>query len=139
MFFGVKKIAIIPVISLVFAFALFLSPVLVRADETAPPAEQSTGNYGLDNTIKTGSLNTALINNSPQEIAGKIIGVVLSLLGVIFLLLVIYGGLRWMLAQGNESEVEKAKEILIAAVVGLVIVLAAYAITTFIGNQLTGS
>jgi hypothetical protein len=136
MFFGAKKIAIIPVISFLFASVLFLSPILVRADETAPPAEQSTGNYGLNDTVKTGSLNTALINNTPQEIVGTVIGAILSLLGVIFFLLVIYGGLRWMLAQGNESEVEKAKEILIAAVVGLVIVLAAYAITSFIGSTL---
>ena len=44
-----------------------------------------------------------------------------------------------MLAQGNEAEVDKAKQILVAAVIGLIIVLSAYAITTFIGNQLTSA
>jgi hypothetical protein len=41
-----------------------------------------------------------------------------------------------MLAQGNEDEISKAKQIIIAAVSGLVIVLAAYAITAFIGQNL---
>jgi hypothetical protein len=44
-----------------------------------------------------------------------------------------------MTAIGKENQVEKAKNIIIQAVIGLVIVLAAYAITSFIGNQLTGS
>ena len=97
--------------------------------------DNSQGQYGLTES----SQNTPLIDNTPQQIIGTVIGAVLSLLGVIFFLLIIYGGLRWMLAQGNEAEVEKAKEVLIAAVIGLVIVLSAYAITTFIGNQLTSN
>jgi len=44
-----------------------------------------------------------------------------------------------MLAQGNEAEVEKAKATLIAAIIGLIIVLAAYAITAFIGGQITNT
>ena len=44
-----------------------------------------------------------------------------------------------MIAQGNEQEVEKAKQVIVAAVIGLIIVLAAYAITRFIGNALTDS
>ena len=55
------------------------------------------------------------------------------------MLLIIYGGILWMTAMGKENQVEKAKNIIIQAVIGLVIVLAAYAITSFIGNQLTGS
>jgi cbb3-type cytochrome oxidase subunit 3 len=86
--------------------------------------------YGLEE-----SAPTSLIRNTPQQVAGTVIGAVLSLLGVIFFLLIFYGGIRWMLAQGNEQEIEKAKGILITACIGLVIVLAAYAITSFIGNQ----
>jgi len=41
-----------------------------------------------------------------------------------------------MFAQGNEAQVEKAKQTLIAAVIGLIIVLSAYAITAFIGQVL---
>jgi cbb3-type cytochrome oxidase subunit 3 len=123
-----KKISIL---SAVFCFVLlpfFSLPVLAQ-----------TGNYGLDETRNTGNLNTALINKSPQQVVGTVVGAILSLLGVIFFLLIFYGGMRWMLAEGNEQEVEKAKEILVAASIGLVIVLAAYAITAYIGAQLTAS
>ncbi len=66
---------------------------------------------------------------------GSLLGAALSLLGVIFLLLMIYGGFRWMLARGNEQEIEKAKNLIQAAVIGLMIVLSAYAITSLIGDS----
>ena len=44
----------------------------------------------------------------------------------------IYGGFMWMQARGNEEYVRKAKEIIWSAVIGLVIIGAAYALTTFI-------
>ena len=68
---------------------------------------------------------------------GKIIGAVLSFVGVIFMVLIVYGGLTWMTASGNEKQVEKAKNLIVQAVIGLVVVLAAYAITKFIGDSLT--
>ena len=67
-----------------------------------------------------------------EELVGKIVRVVLSFLGVIFLVLIIYGGYMWMLARGNEQQVEKAKNVIIAAIIGMIIVLAAYAISGFI-------
>lgn len=60
---------------------------------------------------------------------GKVLNIATTFLGVAFLVLMIYGGYTWMLAQGNEQEVERAKNIIIAAVIGLVVVLSAYAIT----------
>ncbi len=62
---------------------------------------------------------------------GLIINVALSLLGLIFLTLIIYGGYVWMTAGGDESKVEKAKQTFGRAVIGLVIVICAYAIAHF--------
>jgi cbb3-type cytochrome oxidase subunit 3 len=117
----------------VFAIFFLLLSLPVFAQNTPPPTP--SGNYGLDTATK----GTGLIKKeaTPQIIAGSIVSAVLSLLGVLFFLLTIYGGLRWMLSQGNESEVEKAKQIIISAIIGLIVVLSAYAITTFIGNALT--
>jgi hypothetical protein len=70
------------------------------------------------------------------EIVGALIGVFLSLLGVIFLCLVIYGGFIWMTAGGNEGKVLKAKRILQDAIIGLIIVMSAYAITNFVFHSL---
>ena len=63
---------------------------------------------------------------------GAFIQVALSLLGVIFLLLTIYAGYLWMTDRGNEQQAEKAKKILTTAVIGLIIVLGAYAISYFV-------
>lgn len=65
-----------------------------------------------------------------------IIQALLSLLGVIFIILVIYAGFLWMTSAGNEENISKAKKIMTAAVIGLVIVLSAYAITTFVINRI---
>ena len=73
---------------------------------------------------------------SMPEIIGALIGTFLSLLGIIFLVLILYGGFIWMISGGNEFKVAKAKKILTNAVIGLIIVLSAYSITYFVFNSL---
>lgn len=70
--------------------------------------------------------------NNPNIVIGTVIEMSLSLLGIIFIILIIYGGYQWMYAKGNEEQVKKAKEIIMAAIIGLVIVVAAYAISYFV-------
>jgi len=74
---------------------------------------------------------------TPAGIIGKIVGAALAFVGVLFFLLMIYGGILWMTARGNEQQVGKAKELIISAVIGLIIVLSAYAITVYVGGALT--
>lgn len=78
--------------------------------------------------------------SSPGEIfsdVGYLINVVLGLLGIVFFGLIFYGGWLWMTAQGEEAQVGKAKKIIIAAIVGLVIVLSAYAISFLVISTLS--
>lgn len=70
-----------------------------------------------------------------QTKAGQIVGLVLSFVGVIFLILMIYAGITWMTAAGNEQQVTKAKSLMINATIGIIVVFAAYALTSFIGTQ----
>ncbi|MFZ4648541.1 MAG: hypothetical protein ACOYMB_02775 [Patescibacteria group bacterium] len=74
-------------------------------------------------TGSTTNLNTSISNG---------ISFALSFVGVLFLLLAIYAGFRWMYSQGNDAEVKKAKDILINCVIGLIIVALAYAISAFL-------
>jgi len=71
-------------------------------------------------------------SKDPVQIVGAVIKILLSFLGVIFLVLLIYGGYLWMTARGEEALAKKAKDIIKNAIIGLVIVLAAYAITNFV-------
>lgn len=91
--------------------------------ETAEKTGHATQKlFGADSTLNSG--------------IGLMISAFLSFLGVIFLVLIIYAGIFWMVAEGDEAKVEKAKMILTRAIVGLVIVLAAYAISFFVINAL---
>ena len=67
-----------------------------------------------------------------------VIKAVLALVGTVFLVLTIYAGILWMTAQGEEEKVTKAKEIIKASVIGLVIIMSAYAITYFVTSKLAG-
>lgn len=84
----------------------------------------------LDATaVQGGGFNTSA---TFQTIIGTILTMVIGLIGVIFLILAIYGGFKWMTAAGNEEAVEKAKKTMTDAILGLIIVLAAYALSRFI-------
>jgi hypothetical protein len=76
-------------------------------------------------------------SSSMFEIIGTLINVFLGLLGVVFLLLVLYAGFLWMTAGGDDKQVEKARKMLTNATIGLVIILSAYAITTFVINWIS--
>ncbi len=78
---------------------------------------------------------TGLSNDLPA-IIGRVIQIFLSLLGVILLVLMIYSGYLWMTAGGDDEKVNKAKRIMTQAIVGFVIIIASFAITTFILNLL---
>ena len=67
---------------------------------------------------------------------GVIINSVLSILGVVFLIIIIYAGFLWMTAGGNTEQLGKAKKLLMNAAIGLVIALASYAIATFVIQSL---
>jgi hypothetical protein len=73
---------------------------------------------------------------SVSETVSLIITIVLGLLGILFLVLMVYAGFLWMTAQGDEEKVAKATKMITAAVIGLIIIIAAYSITYFIFNSL---
>jgi len=73
---------------------------------------------------------------SPAVVISWIIKAILGLLGVIFIVLIIYAGFLWMTSAGNEDAIGKAKKTIVAAIIGLAIVLFAYMITIFVIDQL---
>ncbi len=83
--------------------------------------------------------SSELSDESITSIIGRVIGIFLSVLGIIFLVLVLYAGFLWMTAAGNPERVEKAKKMLTQAVIGLIIILLAFAITNFVIQALTGN
>jgi hypothetical protein len=72
-----------------------------------------------------------------NTIGAYIITPLLSVVGTLFFLLIIYSGVLWMTANGQSARVQKAKDILTHSVIGLVIVVSAYALTKFLLDAIT--
>ena len=117
-------------IALIITSGLTMNAITVGAQDTGLHATQQN----LTNAATEVGYNTQ--NSDIQLMIGSIVAMILSFLGVIFFLLTIYGGFLWMTARGNTEQVDKAKKIMVNSVVGLVIVLFAYAITWFVVSKL---
>lgn len=78
-------------------------------------------------------------NDDLASLIGTIINSLLGLLGVILVVLMIYAGFLWMTAAGNEEKVKKARGIMTNAVIGMIIIFAAYAITGFVITAVTNA
>ncbi len=74
------------------------------------------------------------ISSTPplEQIIGGLIQTAITLVGVILLIFLLYAGFLWMTAGGNEDQVKKAKSMIKNALIGMVIIVLAYAITDFI-------
>jgi len=75
---------------------------------------------------------------SVYDIIGNIIEVLLGFVGVLFLVMIIYGGFTWMTAGGDTNKISKAKDTIIKATIGIVIIMSSYAIVYTIIKQLSG-
>lgn len=62
----------------------------------------------------------------------SIINVAMGLLGIVAVFIILLGGFKWMTAMGNEDNIKKAKQLIVAGIIGLIIILCAYAIATFV-------
>ena len=93
--------------------------------------------FGVDavNNGLAGSLNST----DPRILAGRIIQIALSFLGAIAVVIVMSAGFLWMTSNGDEEKITRAKAILKNALIGLIIILAAWGITTFVITRLMGA
>ena len=111
-----KKI-IFKIYALFSLLSLLVAPSLALADSPLKALQQVTqGSYAQATPY------------SLAYIAGVVVRTALSLLGIIFIILIIYAGIIWMTAEGDEAKVEKAQKIMRNAIIGLIITIGVYAI-----------
>lgn len=132
----------------IFFFSLiFVLPLLIATQSVLAETEDESYQNAINkNPVSANAENPAIANlNETANVGalpkgdlpamiGKIVGALLAFLGIAFFILIIYGGYTWMFSMGNEQDSGKAKNIIIAAIIGLFIVLMAYAITSYIGG-----
>lgn len=100
----------------------------VNDGSSTDPLDSAAGRAGYNITT-----------TSVESLTGMVLTTVLSLLGVVFLILMVYGGYLWMTARGNEDQVKKAKSLITDTIIGLIIVLMAYAISWFVISKMGGA
>lgn len=90
-----------------------------------------------------GALKSTKGTNVPENIEGenglitKIINVLLFVIGIISVIMIIIGGIRYATSNGDANSVTAAKNTILYAIVGLVVAIFAYAIVSFVNNQIT--
>lgn len=121
-------------VALIMGLGLVLLPTMAFAQST-----------GLD-AIKSGAQKAAggagLASSSSPDLMtliGQLIGAVMGLVGVLLFGYMVYGGFKWMTAAGNDKAVSEAQAIIRNAIIGIVIIVAAYAISSFVIGTLANT
>ncbi len=113
----------IKLITIYGVFVGLLGMVTVPVQAAAPVTEFTI--FPVDTGLGTADLKDTVVN---------IIQWLLGVLALVAVTLIIYGGFVWLTAAGNEEKIEKAKKVISAAVIGLIIVLLAWAIVIFVAG-----
>lgn len=117
-----------------FFLSLVLSGVLLSAmpagAQPAPVTKEELLPSGIGTEIGTSP------NADVRVTIARIIRVAMSLLGIVAVVIVLIGGFKWMTAGGNEEQTGEAKKWIFSGVIGLAIILSAYALTNFIISNL---
>lgn len=68
--------------------------------------------------------------------AARIINVALGFLGIVSVVIVLMGGFKYMLSGGSTEKTDEARKLIVSGIIGLAIILSAWAITTFVVTRL---
>jgi hypothetical protein len=119
---------------LVTLLAILILPAIIFTGNNFASAQSQ--NPLLENVDKVGSGAGFQEANetSVSTIAGTIVNVSLGFLGIIFVCLIIYAGFLWMTAAGEEDKIIKAKNIIKNCIIGLIVLLSAWAIYNIISR-----
>jgi hypothetical protein len=86
-----------------------------------------------DNLLSSEFTGATGLGNTDLKVAiGGFINIALGFLGILAVCIMLYGGFKWMTAGGQEKKVEEAQRLIIASIIGLAIILASYAIASFV-------
>jgi hypothetical protein len=122
----IKK-AIFIMVFLASAFSLFtFNSLPVRADESLAQGQVGWTDLGLVFGVQPGG------ERDVRMVAVQIVNVALTLLAALLLILLVIAGFKYMLSGGNESKAKDALAQIKNAIIGLVIVLAAWVIARYV-------
>lgn len=99
---------------------------------------QGAGAASADPTSVTLQDPLQLSADAPlEDLVARVIKSFLGIVGIIALILFLYGGILWLTSAGNSSKVEEGRNVFVWAVLGLVVIFSSYVIVTFVFDRLT--
>ena len=121
---------VVLIFSLILLFIIFSNKAKAQPvnPEDVHRTDCPAGQVCLDNPLGT--------NITPQIFIGKIIRAILGIVGSLALVMFIYGGFNIMTAAGTAEKVEKGKQILVWATIGLIVIFTSYALVKFVFTSL---
>jgi len=111
--------------------AVFIAPAF--AEEVPVGGSDGKDIFGIEKVQKA---NMPLGKQDFVTTITSLINVLLGLLGVIAVVIILIAGFKWMTAGGNDDKVSEARKMLFAGIIGLAIILSAWAIARFVLIQL---
>ena len=110
------------------------------ASMALPIAALAQGNLNA-NDLGVGAIqnNIKLGSGDVRQTAANLINVALGFLGIIAVVIVLIGGFKYMVSGGNEEKTAEARRLIVSGIIGLAIILSAWAITSFVIGQLIGA
>lgn len=81
---------------------------------------------------------TSTTPNSFSSVLTTVTNILLFLMGAISVIMIIVGGIRYATSQGDQTQMQSAKNTILYAVIGLIVAIAAYAIVSFVVTQFVG-
>jgi hypothetical protein len=112
---------------------LTLAVILVVSSFFVVSPGVAADEYGLDAVANPtdAQIDLKRFTDIPT-IVGRVLGAALSLVGILFFAMMVYGGVVWMTAHGNTEQSGKALKTMVSAIIGLVIVLSSYTLVNFV-------
>jgi len=113
--------------------ALLFVPVLAFAVSAAvaPPSHANQVQKGADDATKDSGIKSAKVADAPTLVS-TVTNALLFIIGAISVIMIIVGGIRYVISNGDSAQITAAKNTILYAVIGLVIALLAYAIVNFV-------
>lgn len=126
-----QKISVLAIIGVVML--VLTVPQTTFATTTPAKAVPSKNNADI---LRIFGNNMGLSDTDPRIIVARIIRSGLGFVGIVMLVMVLWGGLQFMVSGGDKEKVDKAKKTFYSAIIGLIIMLSAYSIVAFVFQAL---
>jgi hypothetical protein len=118
-------------------FIIFVLSFAVLANAQAAPLD-AEGLWGSETGVDSATLadESGQAVKDPRMVIASAIRIIMGFLGIVAVIIILWGGFQWMTAGGNDDQIGEARKIIMAGVIGLLIILSAFGIATFVVENL---